>query len=477
MALKADIIDLSKVSKYKNQKFNLGIRIIKSQITRNTKFQNWLGSLKIDIYESYPIKRELHYNPVLATNKYFVVPFYRLRSIQDNFQINLNNESLKQKKNGEYFMREEVWEEKEILIRRVKKQLEEYRGATLMLGTGKGKTIILSKLICDLKIQSVAIIVPNTNLQIQMINDLINNMQIERDAIGAVGGKNPDPEGRDIVVAIAKSAFNRLDANYWGRFDLVVFDECHSFCSKQNQKILLRTTNPYKLALSATPNKYWNSQIIYDCCGELINGDLYIPDFEFKTKAKLIQYTGPPQYTQNIYSDLNMINSMAMESQFAEDPHRTALIVNEIMQLIGNHDVLVMSRINALVFILYKKFGECKPDECKAGIINGSTSEEERSEIKKNCNVIFTTYSSGSDGFNVPNLTAMVFASSYVTNGKQISGRILRGKYMPKKERIYVDLIDSGTSIKKRINKRIKIWEERDCELENVSINYESIKL
>ena len=131
----------------------------------------------------------------------------------------------------------------------------------------------------------------------------------------------------------------------------------------------------------------------------------------------------------------------------------------------------------ALVFILYKKFGECKPDECKAGIINGSTSEEERSEIKKNCNVIFTTYSSGSDGFNVPNLTAMVFASSYVTNGKQISGRILRGKYMPKKERIYVDLIDSGTSIKKRINKRIKIWEERDCELENVSINYESIKL
>jgi hypothetical protein len=134
------------------------------------------------------------------------------------------------------------------------------------------------------------------------------------------------------------------------------------------------------------------------------------------------------------------------------------------------HNIFVFSNINEMVDIMHYTFAAEKPEGIIIGKINITTTKEQDEATKRDANVIFINYSSGSDGLNIPRMTAMIFASSFRNNGIQISGRAMRACYDVNMVREFVDIVDCNTSIKNQLTDRSKVWKKRQFEIREIVI-------
>ena len=149
----------------------------------------------------------------------------------------------------------------------------------VILPTGTGKTILAIHIIYFIK-KNTLIVVPTIDLMNQWSSALEDNLKVE---VGMVGGGIY--EVKDITVITYDSAALKMD--FLGdQFALIVFDECHHLPGERNQLAARLSIAPYRLGLSATPERE-NGEILYE---QLIGPFVYRKEIQALKKKVLSPY-------------------------------------------------------------------------------------------------------------------------------------------------------------------------------------------
>ncbi|HMA92240.1 MAG TPA: DEAD/DEAH box helicase family protein, partial [Polyangiaceae bacterium] len=144
----------------------------------------------------------------------------------------------------------------------------------VVLPTGAGKTHVAMMAIADRK-RSALIVVPTLDLVRQWYDQLKRNFETE---VGVVGGG--DYSLHPLTVTTYDSA--HLHAERFGnRFGLVVFDEVHHLPSASYQLAAKLNLAPYRLGLTATPERSDGQEAALD---ELIGPIVY--------NKQIVEFTG-----------------------------------------------------------------------------------------------------------------------------------------------------------------------------------------
>ena len=372
----------------------------------------------------------------------------------------------------------ELSQNKLIVMKRVTDQIDAIDGASLLLNTGKGKTTIGNFIINHYK-QNSCIIVVNEELQIQAEQDA---KRCFGDSVNIVllGGKKTkikqlcEAQKSDdamkkylggkltIFICVYMSA-KKLTETFWKHIYLTVFDECHCYCNSTGIKLMETCRSQKILAMSATIEYDWRSKMAEYWCGPVVDGDAYVPDRRLEGKVTVINYKGKRMYTEEKRTSTGTRSNALMVNLLAEDPDRNKLIIDNIFALLADDYVVIVIASSNL---LLEKLNDLIKCDANTGLLIGPTSREERQHIKRECNVIFTNYMFSRVGVNIPRATAMIFASPYKENGKQINGRILRSDE-PKLRR-YIDIVDANTYLKGQLKNRLIDYQARNFTIEYV---------
>jgi superfamily II DNA or RNA helicase len=132
----------------------------------------------------------------------------------------------------------------------------------VVLPTGAGKSLLAMKAIHKTS-RTTLVIVPTLDLMAQWMNDM---ERVFSSQIGQMGGGVHDI--RDITVSTYDSAHLHME-HVGHRFGMLVFDECHHLPSSSYQWIAKMSIAPFRLGLSATPERHDGSDAhLSDLIGE-----------------------------------------------------------------------------------------------------------------------------------------------------------------------------------------------------------------
>lgn len=366
-------------------------------------------------------------------------------------------------------------------------------GCILKLSTGQGKSYCAMHIIGKLKVKTL-IIVPNTYLLkqwVQLLTELFPN-----NTIGEYYSKKKT-DG-DIVVSIINSClsksfpFNKVNKveqpeltvkEYYSRFDFVILDECHMYCTKTFGEVFYKIQSTYMLGLSATPDERLDG---FDLMaqyhlGDIIDAELIEnyskEDVKFNSNVKIIKYDGPDELTQNIVNTKNnMINVPSMISNFIIDDKRNQLIINETIKLLNKkHNIFIFSDRRSHLELLSEMLALQISDEYTI-VLYGGSSDDDIQVAQDNSKIILTTYQYSSTGVSISKLDALILATPRRNGLTQIIGRIHRldTKYQKNKRQI-IDIIDNKTVLKFQYSTRKKAYEKRDCKIKTTSIHHSDI--
>jgi hypothetical protein len=352
------------------------------------------------------------------------------------------------------------------------------------LKAGQGKTFVAAALIASLQLRT-AYIVPKKPLLLQAVKDLRLCFGEQANYIGCKDGVLPKKEagvllGDQLISVFIINTALALDPKVLDSYDMVIFDEVHTYCSPTRKSIFRKLVCPVSIGMSATTNeKEDKTDSIYK---KEFDGDVLmaedIPGFkydenEFKCFSKLIYYNGPEEYTQNLKHDsTDMIFTHYMHNQFISDPYRTSVCIDELLELYDwqgpsgeQHCIYVFAEELAILTQARDIFnrvlmGRNRSDVSNSTFIEGldmfvsKTKSSEMGQIIDRCRVLFSTYGYAGTGVSIPKMTAIMFLTPRKANMEQVLGRILRTGYDVSIPRIVVDIIDTKTALMHQLTMR-----------------------
>jgi len=372
------------------------------------------------------------------------------------------------------------------------RRLKGVASCVLVLPTGSGKTYTAGAIMRTLNTTTL-IVVPN-KLIMDEWRKMLHNFKImsnpakigEYSSIRKIDG--------DIVIMTAKSLIKPMffEKKYWEylkKFNLVIYDEIHNYATTTQQEIFWRTHTHYNLGLTATPDERLDEmdEIYIKHVGRLIS-TIDIPNYEaaapipWKGRVKVLQYHGPLQFTHDIKNADGWTQAQSMQKQFATDPYRTKLILDQAMNMLKrNKNVFIfgehrdfMDLLCAKINEIHRVVGSVTTDIC--GVLKGGVKESELKRIAQ-LPIICITYCYGKEGVSIPKMTAIIFGQSRRNKMRQILGRILRAGGDPEEEREIVDIVDQRTSIKSQLPTRMLVYKDKNFIVEKKKVLYTDIPL
>ena len=185
--------------------------------------------------------------------------------------------------------------------------LEAWRGAgcrgVIVLPTGAGKTVIALKAMEELSV-STLVVVPTLVLVEQWRERIEDAFGVD---VGVVAG------GREGVKPITVSTYDSASiraGSLGNRFELLVFDEVHHLPSPTYSRIALCYLAPYRLGLTATPER---SDGGHAALMELVGGVVYELGVEDLAGVYLAPYT-----IETVYLPLTREERKRYEEEFGE---------------------------------------------------------------------------------------------------------------------------------------------------------------
>lgn len=136
----------------------------------------------------------------------------------------------------------------------------------VILPTGAGKTVVALMALAQLKLRTL-IVVPTIELLYQWRDAVIERLQLPKSVVGVVGDGNK--QWRPItVITYASAAMPNAPLKNIG---LLICDEAHHLPSPSYAQIATRTSAPYRLGLTATPDRTdGETSALYELLGPIV---------------------------------------------------------------------------------------------------------------------------------------------------------------------------------------------------------------
>jgi superfamily II DNA or RNA helicase len=369
------------------------------------------------------------------------------------------------------------------------------------LRAGQGKTFVAAAVINRLRCRALYI-AANIDLQKQAVNDLRSSFdgaliaRTDGSRICTKDKKTMTFETAHVVVMVIDSVKNMPD-EFFERFGLVIFDEIQMYCGATRSNVFWRAQTRYVLGMSATTANRVDKfdEIYYKHLGAPIMTDLLpgfdIEEFEFKGLVHKIMYKGPPEHTRALLSEATGFLSVTdMYKQFAADPQRNELIVDEIMKLLRKgRNIFVFSESRHHLDILYalliakvdsddieieapdeNKQEDVPNDATSISLMRGGIKDKDRTTARA-ARIILTTYSYSSTGTSIPRMDAAVFATPRRNGYIQICARVMRKSGDATILREFVDIVDAATGLKSQYYGRAAAYDFYQFEIKPRVVN------
>lgn len=346
---------------------------------------------------------------------------------------------------------------------------------SIIMKAGRGKTYLAMGLIHVLQ-QKTLVIVPTDKLMFGWKKELAKYFNPEQ--VGIYYSKKK--EDRDIVVMMIHTAISdNTTQDYINQFGLVIYDEVHKYCSPIHSKIFWKATNRYILAMTATPSRVQQEDIVFrNQVGPVIDAqDVpgYIKDdVKFVGEVRVIKYQGPSKYTRQLRNPITKNNSApALITQVTEDPYRNQMIVEETLRIYNEgHDAFIFSdrleHLDTLQMMLIANKIE------KSFVLTGGASEEFTREAYDGAIILLTTYQASDTGVSIDRMTGLILSTPRRNLMEQKLGRILRIGGDLSVVRQVVDVVDQNVSLKSQYPNRRKVYKKEGFSINEIDVSWES---
>ncbi len=375
-----------------------------------------------------------------------------------------------------------------------KKRVDEGTARLIVnLDTGQGKSYLACELVHRLK-TTMLVIVPNSTLLMDWYGKVLTK-EFPPEKVGLYYGK--EKKLGDIMVMVINSAVqsdefkfvdgkgkNKVEttlkpSEFFKRFDLIVLDESHSYCSKENSKIFWKSA-PYVLGLSATPTETAFYKASVWGIGEIVNAadipGYEVKQFNFQGSVNVIKYSGHPSYIETLINEKTGTTSTSKTLNLViQDPYRMALAVHEACKLVKDHFVFVFSDRCSL----NQKFAElvrAKMPNIRCDVVMGGAKKEQMEDSEKNANMIVSTYGYMSTGKSIPKMTAILKLTPRKSKTRQIDGRITRLGGDDTIVRQITDIVDWKTVFKSQFYSRQSFYKTRGFGITTRDVSYRDLE-
>lgn len=339
---------------------------------------------------------------------------------------------------------------------------KEFGGGIINLSTAMGKSVLALKIASFFSYKTI--IVVNKKELIDQWKKEIHKF-IPNARIGLIQGGVNDTENKDIVIAMLQSVSlkNSLSVSDFKTFNVCFIDECHNIGSEMFSKIMFKIRPRYIFGLTATLlRKDKLERIILWYIGNVIyTDDGNAGSKKQETNIYLYKYKGESSVEKVLRNGTVAVSQML--TNISKDKNRTLLISEVISELINSdtgRQILVcsdrISLLNEILLLVGKDL---------AGLFIGSMKKDDL-ELSKTKKVILGTYSIVSEGFNLPTLNCIIFATPRSTITQSI-GRIYRKRH--EITPIIVDIIDEFSIFIGQQYRRKRIYHE---EIDKINFIY-----
>lgn len=335
-------------------------------------------------------------------------------------------------------------------------------GGIISVPCGFGKTIMSLYIACALKKKTIFI--SHKDFLNQQFLDTI--AQFAPDAkVGIIKQKKVDVVGKDFIIASLQSlAMRDYDDAIFDDIGFVIIDEVHHTGAQVFCKAFRKLNNPIILGLSATLNRKDGMRKVFE---NYIGKSVYtLKNKEFcDVNVQVHKYFE----THVDYSTVKLMwngkeNGAGMINNVCTFKPRTEFIISLLKDILSKEPdrrVLILSeRRNQLKdierYIVEHKIAN-GGDGSGYGFYVGGMKQADLA-ISSEKQIILATYQLASEGFNVPSLNTIIFASP-ISDIQQSIGRILREvpekrKYTP----LCIDILDDFSIFKRKGAARLKFY-------------------
>lgn len=340
------------------------------------------------------------------------------------------------------------------------------RGGILNLSTGCGKTIIALYTISRMKVKTVIFV--HKQILLDQWKERIREF-IPDAKIGIIQGSKRQIEGNDIVIAMIQTV-SRNYKEFRGEFDtfgLTIIDEIHNICTEKFSRILNICQTKYRLGLTATLRKDAFRQIYEYHVGPIIS---VFNNTMTKPLIQIHKYQTCKNEVKPEYNYKGVLKYSTLITHLCLSESRNKYILGILSDLYSNSKV---QKRKTIVFTDRVQQAEYLCDNINLPNVTADTFIGSKSKKKDlleqalECDIIFATYGIAKEGFDLPSLDTLVFASPK-SEIEQAVGRILRKKN--NHQALVIDIFDENIGVFKGQHwKRFHYYKSKQYTIEYVS--------
>lgn len=326
--------------------------------------------------------------------------------------------------------------------------IKKSKGGIISLACGGGKTIISLYLLSKLK-KKTLIIVHKEFLINQWKERILQFLPYAR--VGIIQSKKINIKNKDIVIGMLQSiSMKEYPPDTFKDFGFTIIDECHHIGAEVFSRALPKINCYYSLGLSATPNrKDGLSKVFHWYLGPMI--------YEKTTREGLLPIHinvtmykyNDTQYNKIETTNLGKVCMARMINNITECNRRNEIIFYLLLLLRSqNKKILILSDRRKHLTYIHDEVNNRNIGSI--GYYVGGMKERELKD-SENKEILLGTYTMSSEGMDIPDLDAVIFASPR-SDIVQSIGRILRKKHATNP--ICWDIVDDFSAFSKQYIKR-----------------------
>lgn len=331
-------------------------------------------------------------------------------------------------------------------------------GGIISVPCGFGKTIMSLYIACQLKKKTMFI--SHKDFLNQQFIDTVK-LFAPGAKVGIIKQKKVDVVGKDFIIASLQSlAMRDYDIGIFDDIGFVIIDEVHHTGAQVFCKAFQKLNNPIILGLSATLNRkdgmrrvfeYYIGKSVYtlknkELCDVIVQVHKY-----FETH---IDYSTVKLMWNGKENGAGMINNICT---FRPRTEYIIYILKDILSKEPERRVLILSERRNQLKDIEQFIIEHNIANSSYGFYVGGMKQSDLA-ISSEKQIILATFQLASEGFNVPSLNTIIFASP-ISDIQQSIGRILREipekrKYTP----LCIDIFDDFSIFKRKGASRLKFY-------------------